>query len=95
MRCGRQDSGSDIFSLIRYAKRRNFKIMRNSDKIKGGFVLNGKISLMERLQCPVCGKRAADVNSDGNVELELKCPHCHKLVKVKYAGHRTPRVRRA
>ena len=69
-------------------------IMRNSAKLKGGFVLNGKISLMERLQCPVCGKRAADVNSDGNVELELKCPHCHKLVKVKYAGHRTPRVRK-
>ena len=43
---------------------------------------------MERLKCPVCGKRAADVNSDGNVELEIKCPHCHKLVKFKYAGHR-------
>ena len=49
--------------------------------------------LMERLQCPVCGKRAADVNSDGNVELELKCPHCHKLVIVKYAGHRAAQLR--
>ena len=48
---------------------------------------------MERLICPVCGKRAADVNSDGKVELELKCPHCHKLVKVKYAGRRIARIR--
>ena len=42
--------------------------------------------LMERLSCPVCGKRAADVSSKGDVELELKCPHCHKLVKLSFRG---------
>ena len=41
---------------------------------------------MERLLCPVCGKRAADVSSKGDVELELKCPHCHKLVKLSFRG---------
>lgn len=48
---------------------------------------------MERLKCPVCGRRAADILSGGDVELELKCPHCHKLVKVKYAGRHTPDMR--
>lgn len=41
---------------------------------------------MERLKCPVCGKRAADIDANGTVEIELKCPNCRKLVKLEYAG---------
>lgn len=50
---------------------------------------------MERLRCPVCGRRAADIDARGNVELELKCPHCHKLAKFKYAGRRALTMRPA
>lgn len=49
---------------------------------------------MERLKCPVCGKRAVDIDAIGNVNLALKCPNCHNIVKLKYAGHRPlPRKR--
>lgn len=44
---------------------------------------------MERLKCPVCGKRAADIDANGTVEIELKCPNCHKIVKLNYSGCRT------
>ena len=45
--------------------------------------------VMERLKCPVCGKRAVDIDANGNVRLALKCPNCHKIVKLNYAGCRT------
>lgn len=49
---------------------------------------------MERLKCPVCGKRAADIDANGTVEIELKCPNCRNIVKLNYSGHRTlPRQR--
>ncbi|MHB1455116.1 MAG: hypothetical protein ACYCYM_14340 [Saccharofermentanales bacterium] len=34
--------------------------------------------------CPVCTGRACDVSilSDGRVEVELKCPHCSRIVNV-------------
>ena len=51
-------------------------------------------NIMKRLKCPVCGKRAVDIDANGNVRLELKCPNCHKIVKLNYSGHRTlPRQR--
>lgn len=37
-------------------------------------------------KCPICDKRVfdiLDVKSFG--EIELKCPHCHKIVRVKIA----------
>ena len=51
-------------------------------------------NVMARLKCPVCGKRAADIDASGNVNLELKCPNCRNIVKLNYSGHRTlPRQR--
>ena len=50
---------------------------------------------MERLKCPVCGKRAADIDANGNVNLALKCPNCHNIVKLKYAGRPALSKRRA
>lgn len=51
--------------------------------------------VMERLKCPICGKRAADIDASGNVNLVLKCPNCHNIVNLKYAGHRALQGKRA
>ena len=49
---------------------------------------------MEQLKCPICGKRAADIDANGSVNLALKCPNCHKIVKLNYTGHRPiPKIR--
>jgi len=34
--------------------------------------------------CPVCEKRALDITDlpDTQVRVRLKCPHCHKLIKI-------------
>ena len=34
--------------------------------------------------CPVCEKRALDITDlpDTQVKVRLKCPHCHKLIKI-------------
>ena len=50
---------------------------------------------MEQLKCPICGKRAVDIDANGNVNLALKCPNCHNIVTLKYAGHRPLPRRRA
>lgn len=38
-----------------------------------------------KLKCPNCSKRAMDVvEAKGKVVMEIKCPHCHKIVKIQY-----------
>ena len=34
--------------------------------------------------CPVCDKRALDISvlPDTQIRVRLKCPHCHKLIKI-------------
>lgn len=32
--------------------------------------------------CPNCGKRILDKVSRTSGEIELKCPHCYKIVRV-------------
>lgn len=38
---------------------------------------------MNKMKCPCCGKRAFDISrlSKEQIEIELKCPNCHKFVK--------------
>lgn len=37
-----------------------------------------------RMRCPECGKRAFDISvlPKEHIEIELKCPNCHRFVKV-------------
>lgn len=39
---------------------------------------------MNRMKCPCCGKRAFDISKfpKEQIEIELKCPNCHKFVKI-------------
>lgn len=39
-----------------------------------------------QLKCPNCTKRAMDVlkAAKGSVIIEMKCPHCRKIVKINY-----------
>ena len=38
--------------------------------------------------CPVCDKRALDISDlpDTPVRVRLKCPHCHKLIRIPLSG---------
>ena len=56
---------------------------------KGNESQTSESDSMDRLKCPVCGKRAVDIDANGNVRLALKCPNCHKIVKLNYSGCRT------
>lgn len=41
-----------------------------------------------QLKCPCCNKRAMDViEAKGNVVMEIKCPQCHKIVKIQYINN--------
>lgn len=39
----------------------------------------------KKMKCSCCGKRAFDISElpKEKITVELKCPHCRKLVKVK------------
>jgi len=39
----------------------------------------------KKMKCSCCGKRAFDISDlpNENIVVELKCPNCGKLVKVK------------
>lgn len=41
---------------------------------------------MEKLYCPVCGKRACDIKKmkEVPVELMIKCPNCKRLVSIQH-----------
>ena len=40
--------------------------------------------MKQKMKCPMCGKRAFDIEPlpREQVEVELKCPNCHKLVRI-------------
>ena len=42
--------------------------------------------MKEKINCPVCRKRAFDIRSCAKwaVFIELKCPHCRNIVQVCY-----------
>lgn len=42
--------------------------------------------MKEKINCPVCQKRAFDIRSHakGAIWIELKCPHCRNIVQVWY-----------
>lgn len=37
-----------------------------------------------KMKCPNCGKRAFDISKlpKERITIELKCPHCNKIVRV-------------
>lgn len=37
----------------------------------------------EKVKCPLCGKRIFDAAKGMKGEIEIKCPHCHKVVKIQ------------
>lgn len=41
--------------------------------------------MSKKMKCPCCGKRAFDISELPNeaIIVELKCPQCHKVVKVR------------
>lgn len=42
--------------------------------------------MKEKINCPICRKRAFDIRTavNGEVWIELKCPHCRNIVQVCY-----------
>ena len=40
--------------------------------------------MKEKMKCPMCGKRAFDIEPlpREQIEVELKCPNCRKFVRV-------------
>ena len=42
--------------------------------------------MKEKINCPICGKRAFDICSSvrGEVWIELKCPHCRNIVQISH-----------
>lgn len=41
--------------------------------------------MKEKIHCPLCRKRAFDFysSSNGEIWVELKCPHCRNIVQVR------------
>lgn len=41
---------------------------------------------LKKQLCPNCSKRVFDISAQGHgvVKVELKCPHCKKIVTVQY-----------
>lgn len=42
--------------------------------------------MKEKINCPLCRKRAFDISSsvNGDVWIELKCPHCRNIVQIRH-----------
>lgn len=47
------------------------------------------------VRCPECGWRVMDKVSPTSGKIEIKCPHCHKIVEVDLALRRPVLYRRA
>ncbi len=41
-------------------------------------------------KCPVCDRRIFDKITPTSGTIEMKCPHCHKVVKIDLALRRCP-----
>nr|DAE70527.1 MAG TPA: cysteine-rich protein [Caudoviricetes sp.] len=44
--------------------------------------------MKEKINCPVCRKRAFDIctSPKGEIWIELKCPHCRNIVQIRHKG---------
>lgn len=42
--------------------------------------------MKEKMNCPICRKRAFDIcsSANGDIWVELKCPHCSNIIQVRY-----------
>jgi len=42
--------------------------------------------MKEKINCPICRKRAFDICSSakGEIWIELKCPHCRNIVQIRH-----------
>jgi phage FluMu protein Com len=42
--------------------------------------------MKEKMNCPICRKRAFDIcsSANGDIWVELKCPHCRNIIQVRY-----------
>ncbi|MDE1472157.1 hypothetical protein [Eubacterium limosum] len=40
--------------------------------------------MKNKMKCPECGKRAFDISvlPKEQIEIELKCPNCHRFVRI-------------
>ncbi len=47
------------------------------------------------VRCPKCEWRIMDKVSPTSGKIEIKCPHCHKVVELDLALRRRPLYRRA
>ena len=47
------------------------------------------------MQCPLCGHRAFDIsdNYSGQIEVDLKCPHCKNIVTISCATMNKKEIR--
>lgn len=44
--------------------------------------------MKEKINCPICRKRAFDIcsPSKGEIWIEMKCPHCRNIVQIRHRG---------
>ena len=47
-----------------------------------------EIQVMKK--CPICERRIFDKITPTSGMIEMKCPHCHKLIRVNLALRRCP-----
>lgn len=42
--------------------------------------------MKEKMNCPICRKRAFDIcsSANGDIWIELKCPHCRNIIQVRH-----------
>lgn len=53
--------------------------------------------MKNKMRCPECGKRAFDISvlPKERIEIELKCPHCHRLVRVLCVAEMLMKIKKA
>ncbi|WP_460641822.1 hypothetical protein [Lacrimispora brassicae] len=46
------------------------------------------MQMKEKINCPVCRKRAFDIYASpkGEIWIELKCPHCRNIIQICHRG---------
>lgn len=51
--------------------------------------------MKEKINCPLCRKRAFDIHSsaNGDIWVELKCPHCRNIIQVRYQICTVPKMK--
>ena len=67
-----------------------YAIQRSSDVEGGGRMKN-------KMKCPKCGKRAFDISvlPKEQIEIELKCPNCHRFVRIMCVAEMLMKAKKA